>query len=254
MYFFLYIFVYIKTQFNNNLFYTMNKTLVFTATYNEVNNIENLINKINELDINLDILIVDDNSPDGTSNLVNNLKKNYSNLFLVTREGKLGLDTAHKFAYEYAIKKNYSKLITMDADLSHNPKDIHKIIQLLENSPFVIGSRYIKGGKCEMNFFRWVLSYFGNKFIKIMLNIKSNEFTTSFRGFDIIGLKNFHLQDVSSKGYSFFMETIFYINKLGFKIVELPIIFGERKYGKSKIPKIEILRTLKNVIILKFFK
>ena len=174
--------------------------------------------------------------------------------FKVTREGKLGLDTAHKFAYEYAIKKNYSKLITMDADLSHNPKDIHKIIQLLENSPFVIGSRYIKGGKCEMNFFRWVLSYFGNKFIKIMLNIKSNEFTTSFRGFDIIGLKNFHLQDVSSKGYSFFMETIFHINKLGFKIVELPIIFGERKYGKSKIPKIEILRTLKNVIILKFFK
>ena len=234
---------------NNN-----KRILVFSATYNEIENIRELISGIQKNLPNSSILIIDDNSPDKTQEVIKELKKKHNSLFLIERERKLGLDTAHKFAYEYAIKKNYSKLITMDADLSHNPKDIHKIIQLLENSPFVIGSRYIKGGKCEMNFFRWVLSYFGNKFIKIMLNIKSNEFTTSFRGFDIIGLKNFHLQDVSSKGYSFFMETIFHINKLGYKIVELPIIFGERKYGKSKIPKIEILRTLKNVIILKFFK
>tara|TARA_B100000579_G_C22837806_1_gene859799 strand:- start:1044 stop:1742 length:699 start_codon:yes stop_codon:yes gene_type:complete len=232
----------------------MNKILVFTATYNEVNNVENLINSINRYNNNLDILIIDDNSPDGTSKLINELKKIHSNINLITRDGKQGLDTAHKFAYEYALKKGYSKLITMDADLSHNPGDINKISDLLDNNPFVIGSRYTSGGKCEMNFLRWVLSYFGNKFIKIMLNINSSEFTTSFRGFELIKLKNFHLQNVNSKGYSFFMETIFLINKLGYKIVEFPIIFSERKYGKSKIPKIELFRTLKNVIFLKFSK
>ena len=97
------------------------------------------------------------------------------------------------------------------------------------------------------------MSYFGNKFIKLILNINCNEFTTSYRGFNLNYLKKFHLDQVKSEGYSFFMETIFLINKLGYKIVQIPIQFANRRHGKSKIPKNEILRTLKNLFILRFF-
>ena len=142
----------------------------------------------------------------------------------------------------------------MDADLSHEPKEIPIILKLLEDNSFVIGSRYMSGGSCEMSLHRWIMSYFGNKFIKLILNINCNEFTTSYRGFNINDLKKFHLNQVKSEGYSFFMETIFLINKLGYKIVEIPIQFRNRKHGKSKIPKNEILRTLNNLFLLKFFK
>ena len=141
----------------------------------------------------------------------------------------------------------------MDADLSHNPKLINKFIKYLDNHEFVIGSRYAKGGSCEINFFRFLLSYCGNKFIKYMLKIPSNEFTTSYRGFNLKKLKDFKLKDISSKGYSFFMETIYLINKKNFKIKEIPIKFKNRVYGVSKIPKMEILRTFKNVFRLKLF-
>ena len=141
----------------------------------------------------------------------------------------------------------------MDADLSHDPKDIPTFIDLLDEYPFVIGSRYIKGGKNEMTLFRYLLSYFGNLFIK-NLCIKCSEFTTSYRGFNLIKLNNFNLDIINSKGYSFFMETIYRINQNRHIIKETPIIFKNRIKGKSKIPKIEIFRTLKNVFLLHFKK
>ena len=160
------------------------------------------------------------------------------------------MDTAHKEAYEYAISNNYDYLITMDADLSHDPNEIKNFINYLSDFPFVIGSRYIKGGKCLMSGKRFLMSKFGNKLIKKVLQINSNEFTTSYRGFNLSKLKNFHLNKVSNKGYSFFMGTLFEIDKLGYKIKEIPIIFQDRQKGLSKIPKIEILRTIKNLFIL----
>ena len=141
----------------------------------------------------------------------------------------------------------------MDADLSHEPKEIPKILEILNKESFVIGSRYIKGGSCEMSFFRTLLSVIGNKIIKKSLNINSNEFTTSYRGFNLNNLKNFDLTLVKSKGYSFFMETIFRLNKCGIKINEIPIQIKNRFQGKSKIPKLEIFRTIKNLFILKYF-
>ena len=229
----------------------MSKTLVFTATYNEVQNIKKLISLIYKNFPKADILVIDDNSPDLTYKLLKKLKKKYKNLKIKLRDKKYGLDSAHKFAYDFAKKNGYVKLITMDADLSHNPIEIKKIVRLLDKSEFVIGSRYIKGGKCEMKFLRYLMSFFGNKFIKFFLGIKCNEFTTSYRGFNLIKLKNFSLKKIKSKGYSFFMETVYLINKKNFKITEIPIIFKNRIYGKSKIPKIEILRTFFNVIRLK---
>ena len=229
----------------------MSKTLVFTATYNEVQNIKKLISLIYKNFPKADILVIDDNSPDLTYKLLKKLKKKYKNLKIKLRDKKYGLDSAHKFAYDFAKKNGYVKLITMDADLSHNPIEIKKIVRLLDKSEFVIGSRYIKGGKCEMGFLRYLISVIGNKFIKFFLGIKCNEFTTSYRGFNLIKLKNFSLKKIKSKGYSFFMETVYLINKKNFKITEIPIIFKNRIYGKSKIPKIEILRTFFNVIRLK---
>ena len=229
----------------------MSKTLVFTATYNEVRNIKKLISLIYKNFPKADILVIDDNSPDLTYKLLKKLKKKYKNLKIKLRNKKYGLDSAHKFAYDFAKKNGYVKLITMDADLSHNPILIKKIVRLLDKSEFIIGSRYIKGGKCELPLLRYLISFFGNKFIKFFLGIKCSEFTTSYRGFNLIKLKNFSLKKIKSKGYSFFMETVYLINKKNFKITEIPIKFKNRIYGKSKIPKIEILRTFFNVIRLK---
>ncbi|MDC2970485.1 glycosyltransferase [Candidatus Pelagibacter sp.] len=228
----------------------MNKTLIFTATYNESKNIAQLIDKILNLKLNIDILIVDDNSPDKTYEIIEKFKNKFDNIFLEKRSGKLGLNTAHIFGYEFALKHQYKNLITMDADLSHDPEEIPNIIKLLDNNAFVIGSRYIKGGKNDMKKLRLLLSIFGNKFIRIVLNSKGTEFTSSFRGFNLVRLKDFSFNQVKSEGYSFFMETVIRINRLGFKSFEFPIHFKNREHGVSKIPKIEIFRTLFNVLKL----
>ena len=230
------------------------KTLVFTATLNEYPNVKILLKKISNLNINIDILIVDDNSNDGTLEYLKEYSKRNHFFKLIERKRKLGLDTAHKIAFQYAKKKKYSKLITMDADLSHDPKLIPSFIKLLETKNFVIGSRYIRGGKCDMRGFRLFLSVFGNSFIKFFLKINSNEFTTSYRVFNLQKLSKFNMLQVKSSGYSFFMETIFLINKLKINIHEVPIHFKNRFSGNSKIPKKEILRTFYNVIRLKLFK
>ena len=227
-----------------------NKTLVFTATYNEAENIEKYLNATLAVK-DIDILIIDDNSPDNTFQIIENYQKKFENLIFIKRSGKLGLDTAHKEGFNYAKEKNYQNLITMDADLSHDPKEIYSFVKKLENNPFVIGSRYISEGKNEMKFSRYLLSFLGNKLIKFIFNIKCNEYTTSFRGFNFELLKNFDINNVKSKGYSFFMETVYQVNKSGNTIKEIPIIFRDRKKGVSKIPKIETLRTLKNLFFLK---
>ena len=231
----------------------MSKTLIFTATYNEKENIKKLIQDINKLNKDVDILVIDDNSPDKTWEILQQLEKNLSNLKVIVRDGKSGLDTAHKFAYEYAKNNDYTNFISMDADLSHDPSEIPKIMSHLDEFPFVIGSRYSLGGKCEMNGFRLLLSVVGNKVFKYFLKINCNEFTSSYRGFNLVKLEGFDFSLINSKGYSFFMETIYRINKLNFEIKEIPIIFKNRAQGKSKIPKIEIFRTIKNILLLKFF-
>jgi len=229
----------------------LKKNLVFTATYNEFPNIKILLNKINKLKIPLDILVVDDNSKDGTREFLNQYAKKKKFFKLIVRNEKLGLDSAHKLAFNYAKKNKYKKLITMDADLSHDPAVIRKFIKLLQHKPFVIGSRYIHGGKCDLEGFRFYISYFGNFFIKFFLNINSNEFTTSYRGFDLKKLSRLNINEIKSKGYSFFMETIFKIHKLNVPIYQIPIHFSSRYSGRSKISKIEIFRTFFNVLRLK---
>ena len=231
-----------------------NKILIFSATFNESENISDLLNSIDKLNLELDILIIDDNSPDETSEIVKQHAIEKSNIKLIVRNKKEGLDTAHKFAFKYSIENNYEHLITLDADLSHDPNEIPKFIEELNNSDFVIGSRYINGGGCSMKGTRLFLSYFGNKLIKFIFNINCNEFTTSYRGFNLKRFKSFNLDKVSSKGYSFFMETIYLIHKQGILTKEIPIYFKDRSKGKSKIPRIELFRTFINLFKLKFFQ
>ena len=231
----------------------MDKILVFTATYNEKENIKKLINSIFRGYPYVDMLIVDDNSPDDTAKEIQLLKKKYKNITLIQRRSKLGLDTAHKLGYNYALENNYDYLITMDADLSHDPSEIKNFINNLEVCPFVIGSRYAPEGKCLMKGKRFLISKYGNMFIKLVLRINCNEFTTSYRGFNIKKLESFNLNVVRASGYSFFMKTIFEISKRNINIKEIPITFKDRSLGYSKLPRIEIFRTLLNLLIL-FFK
>ena len=230
----------------------MSKTLIFSATYNEKDNIQELIYQINQYKENLDILIIDDNSPDKTGEILVKLKSKFNNLISIHRDQKLGLDTAHKLAFEFAKNNNYEKFISMDADLSHDPQEIPKMLKILDDFSFVIGSRYIKGGRCEMAGHRLLLSIIGNKIIKKVLGLTCNEFTTSYRGFNIKKLGDFNLNIIQSKGYSFFMETIYRLHKHGVVINEIPINFTNRKHGSSKIPAIEVFRTLKNLFLLYF--
>ena len=223
--------------------------LIFTASYNEAENIEKLIKGIKKCLPTSSILIIDDNSPDKTQQKIIELKKEINQLNLIVREKKMGLDTAHKLAYEFAVKHKFNYLITMDADLSHDPNELINFIQNLEKSSFVIGSRYIKGGKCLMKGSRLLMSKLGNLVIKFFSKIECNEFTTSYRGFNINKLKGFHLDHVKESGYSFFMGTIFEIHKKNFSIKEIPITFADREKGISKIPKLEIFRTLLNLLI-----
>jgi len=227
------------------------KILIFTATYNEAQNIGLFLNLIDKLDIEKDILIIDDNSPDGTAEKIREFTKNKNNIHLKIRAKKLGLDSAHKLGFQYAKEKKYDYLITMDSDLSHDPLIIPNFINELKNKEFVIGSRYMEGGKCGMIGLRLLLSYCANRFIKYIFKINCNEFTTSYRGFNLKKLKNFDLNEVQSGGYSFFMDTIYQLDKRGFFIKEIPIHFKDRIKGTSKISKIEIFRTLYNIFKIK---
>ena len=227
------------------------KILIFSATYNEAENVQNFLKYIEDLNLELDVLLIDDNSPDKTWEIVQEYSKVKKNINLIIRNDKEGLDTAHKIAYKYSIANNYQFLITLDADLSHDPKKIPEFINELKTNAFVIGSRYMKGGKCDMKGLRLLLSYFGNKFIKFIFNIDCDEFTSSYRGFNLNKLKDFDLKNVSSRGYSFFMETLYQISNKGIFIRQIPIYFKDRKKGKSKIPKIEIFRTIINIFRLK---
>jgi len=230
----------------------MKRILIATATYNEAKNIKTLLKKIINLKIKLDILIIDDNSPDKTHLQIKEFMKKFDNIFLINRKKKNGLNTAHKYIYNFALKKNYDYLITMDADLSHDPNIIPKFLKQIKNYDFVIGSRYMRGGRNDLRGFRFFLSKFGNIFIRFMFNMNFTEFTTSYRCFNLKKLKKFNLKNVNAGGYSFFMEALYHIKKMGYSIKEIPIIFHERVSGKSKIPKIEIFRTLINIFLIRF--
>jgi len=227
------------------------KTLIFTATYNERENIPILLQDIWQHVSTADVLVVDDGSPDGTGELLRELVKTESRLHVIHRPGKLGLGSAHSLAMLYAIKHQYDCLVTMDADLSHAPSDIPRLIDGIEKgADFVIGSRYMPGGACDYEGYRKQLSVVGNRFARLLLQIPIHEFTTSFRAFRIDKLRQLDFRWINNYGYSFFLEVVFSLERAGLVIQEEPIHFYNRNYGSSKIPHLEIVRGMKKLITL----
>ena len=222
-------------------------TLVFTATYNEADNVETLLNEILSHLPDTDILIVDDHSPDGTGPLLDRLAAENSRIHVVHRPSKLGLGTAHLLAMKYAMHHNYEHLITMDADFSHNPKYLPIMKQLLEDNDFVIGSRYAKGGRCDYGLVRTLISRTANMLARYLLGIPTHEATTSYRGFSVDLLRQMALNTIWSDGYSFFMESIFVVRLATRKLAEFPIHFEDRRAGTSKISKREIIKAIYNI-------
>ena len=231
----------------------MKKILICAPTYNESENIEIFCKKIFNINKNFHLLIIDDTSPDGTYKIIEKLKLKYKNLYLLKRKKKLGLGSALRAGMNYALKKKYKALITMDADLSHNPKEIPLFIKNLRSYDFITGSRYIKGGGCDYDGYRDMVSRVANKLCRFFLNMPFNEFTTSFRIYNHKCLKVLKKASLKSNGYSSQIEFFFYIYKSGLKCSEVPIYFRNRYRGNSKIPRLEVLYSSFKLIEL-FFK
>ncbi|WP_010178964.1 polyprenol monophosphomannose synthase [Aquimarina agarilytica] len=233
----------------------MPKPLVIVPTYNEIENIELLVEAVFQLPIAFDLLIVDDNSPDGTANAINELIKKYPNkLFLESRKGKLGLGTAYIHGFKWALNRNYDYIFEMDADFSHNPNDLVKLYQTAtsENMDMVIGSRYIKG----VNVVNWpmsrvLLSYGASKYVQFITGMPICDTTAGFVCYSRNLLEQINLNNIKFVGYAFQIEMKFkaYLKKCAYK--EIPVIFTDRTRGNSKMSKGIISEAIFGVIQMK---
>jgi len=217
---------------------SMLKSLVIIPTYNELENIQKLMNVLFEMYPKINILVVDDNSPDGTGNFVKDLSQNDNRVHLLQRSGKMGLGTAYVAGFKYMIEKKYDLAIQMDADFSHDPKEIQQFLAEIGNSDLVIGSRYITG----VNVINWpmqrlLLSYFANIYTKIITGLPLKDATGGYKCFKREVLEALNLDNIKSNGYSFQIEMNYKAWKKGFKIKEVPIIFTDRVEGTSKMSK-----------------
>ncbi|MFH2145751.1 MAG: polyprenol monophosphomannose synthase [Candidatus Omnitrophota bacterium] len=211
-------------------------TIVVIPTYNEADNIENIIEQIFSLGVDIAILVVDDNSPDGTAGKIEKLQNCCPRLYLIKRKYKLGLSSAYMEGFKFALRGGYDIAIQMDADLSHSPKDIPKMLCLLNEYDLVIGSRYIRGSNInEWPISRVILSKSANIFSRIMLDIPINDLTGGFKCIKRKVLEDIVWDKINSKGYVFQIEMICQALRKGAKIVEYPIEFKKRKKGHSKL-------------------
>ena len=213
-----------------------NSHLVVIPTYNEIDNIEDFVNQI--IKFNVDILIVDDNSPDGTGDLVQKLSENLLQVNLLKRSGKLGLGSAYRDGFKWGLNEGYKYLIEMDADFSHSFSDLNNILQNSKNFDVVIGSRYIPGGGSNgWDFKRKLLSSYANKLSKVLLRSKINDMTSGFRSYSSEALNEINYFSTKSDGYSFQIEMTIRSIEKKLSIKEVPIIFTERSLGNSKMSK-----------------
>ena len=214
------------------------KTLVISPTYNERKNIKHLVDTVLDNYPDYDLLIIDDNSPDGTSDKVIDLQSKYKNLYLEIREKKLGLGTAYIYGFKWALDHNYDRIVQMDADLSHNPKDLPMLVEQLNENDLVIGSRYIKGiSVVNWPLRRLMLSYGANTYSRIITGMPIMDGTGGFKAWKSEVLSDIDLDSVRSQGYSFQIEMNFRTWIKNYKIKEVPIIFSDRTIGQSKMYK-----------------
>ncbi len=214
------------------------KALIIIPTYNELDNISRLIPELLGMYQNLNVLVVDDNSPDGTGNHVEDLSKQNPRIKLIRRSGKQGLGTAYIAGFKYAIQHDYEYIFEMDADFSHDPKEINNFFEAVKQYDLVIGSRYVRG----VNVINWpmrrlLLSYFANKYTRFITGMPIQDATGGFKCFRKNVLESINLDKIKSNGYAFQIEMTFKIWKKGFNVGEIPIVFVDRVKGTSKMSK-----------------
>ena len=217
----------------------MAENIVIIPTYNEKENIEKMIFKVFSLKIPFHLLIIDDNSPDGTSLIVKKLQEKYpGKLHLVERQGKLGLGTAYIAGFKWALSHGYSFICEMDCDFSHNPDDLQRLYEACTNegADVAIGSRYISG----INVVNWplgrvLMSYFASVYVRLVTGMRVKDTTAGFKCYRRIVLETINFEKIKLKGYGFQIEMKFTAYKFGFKIKEVPIIFTDRREGSSKM-------------------
>jgi dolichol-phosphate mannosyltransferase len=212
--------------------------IVIIPTYKEKENIEAIIRAISSLATKFDILIIDDNSPDGTAEIVRNLGSELPNVHLLERPGKMGLGTAYIAGFKWALENGYNYVFEMDADFSHDPRDLERLYKACaeDGADLAIGSRYISG----VNVVNWplsrvLMSYIASIYVRIITGMRIMDTTAGFKCYKREVLKNIHPSHIKSVGYGFQIEMKFAAWKLGYKVVEIPIIFTDRKLGASKM-------------------
>ena len=214
------------------------KTLIISPTYNEIKNAPFLVEKIFDINPEFHLLIVDDNSPDGTAEAIKKLMKKYPNLFLEIRNKKDGLGKAYIHGFKWGLKRNYGCIVQMDADMSHHPKEIPAMIKLLKNNDLVIGSRYVNGvSVVNWPIKRLILSYGANLYSRIITGMNIKDATGGFKLWKTEVLNSIDFRKVKSSGYSFQIEMNYRAWIKKYKIVEHPIIFIDRTVGFSKMNK-----------------
>ena len=215
------------------------RVLVFTATFNEADNIEEWLSRVVASMPRADVLVIDDSSPDGTGGLIAEFARDHPQVRLIERSGKSGLGSAHKAAFEYALTEGYDVLVTMDADLSHDPEQAISLVEALDPADFVIGTRWGRG-TCEYTGFRKAVSWLGNWSARVLLRAPVSEYTTSYRAFRPRALAELTRRPPEDDGYAFFMEVVIDLHRAGVAMAEVPITFRDRAGGESKIPKSQI--------------
>jgi dolichol-phosphate mannosyltransferase len=216
-------------------------SLIIIPTYNEKENIENILRKVFSLEKEFDVLIIEDNSPDGTAAIVKELIKEFPDrLFIEERKGKLGIGTAYIFGFKWALSHQYEFVFEMDADFSHNPDDLLRLYDTVKNKggDVVIGSRYITG----VNVVNWpmgrvLMSYYASAYVRVVTRMKVRDTTAGFICYRSEVLKSMDLSKIRFTGYAFQIEMKFTAWKLGYTIIEVPIIFTDRTLGTSKMSK-----------------
>lgn len=216
----------------------MSKALVIVPTYNEKENIDRIIPEILDQDPSIDILIVDDNSPDGTGKIADKLSSENKRILVMHREKKSGLGTAYLLGFKYALENGYDYIFEMDADFSHDPAYLPQFLEATKEADLVLGSRYI----CGVNVINWpmsrlLLSYYANVYSRWVTGLPVKDATGGFKCFKRKVLEQIDLDKVHSEGYSFQIEMSFRAWKRGFKIKEIPIVFWDRRAGTSKMSK-----------------
>ena len=235
--------------------------LIIIPTYNEIENIENIIRKVFSLEESFSVLIIDDGSPDGTAKKVKELQKEFSDtLFIEERTGKLGLGTAYILGFKWALNKNYQYIFEMDADFSHDPNDLSRLLKACKENggDVAIGSRYVKG----VNIVNWpmsrlLMSYFASKYVKAITGMPIHDSTAGFKCYKRRVLEKINLDKIEFVGYAFQIEMKFTSWKYGFNIIEVPVIFTDRQEGNSKMSGGIFYEALFGVIKMKvksFFK